>query len=102
MIIQASVKQSKIQATASNANSTSQPTVQSRQFETQPGFLFLTNSFTDEVVVVVVVVDEVVDEDEEEEEEEVAGVPFDVDAPKLTTLLGVTLLLPDNSVLCDF
>lgn len=42
--MQASVRQSKIQATASNGNSTSQLIVQSRQLFTQLAFLFGTTS----------------------------------------------------------
>lgn len=104
-MIQASVKQSKIQATASNANSTSQPTVQSKQFETQPGFLFLTNSFIDGTAVgevVVVAEEEEEDDDDEDDEAEAAGTPFDVDAPKLTALLGIVLLLLAATSFCDF
>lgn len=105
-MIQASVKQSKIQATASNANSTSQPTVQSKQFETQPGFLFLTNSFIDGAAVGEVVAEEEEeegeDDEDDEDEDEAAGTPFDVDAPKLTALLGIVLLLLAAASFCDF
>lgn len=41
VVMQASVRQSKMHATASSGNSISQPTEQSRHFETQDGFFLL-------------------------------------------------------------
>lgn len=84
-IMHASVKQSKIQATASSGNSMSQPTVQSIQFDGQFGFLLFVNSLGSCIVAF--------------------GLAFDVEAP---TFMpddddgpGCELCPDEPDILCD-
>jgi hypothetical protein len=93
VVMHASVRQSKIQATASRGNSISHPTEQSKHFDTQLGFFLLNLKSNAGVVNVVddevevdneeedVELDDDVDGDDDAAEEEDEGVAFDVDAP---------------------
>ena len=84
-VMHASVRQSKMHATASSGNSISHPTEQSRHFDTHDGFfLLLLLYFTLE--------DEEVDDDDDDDEDDAVGfeeelldakvtIPFEVDAP---------------------
>lgn len=67
-MIQASVKQSKMHATASSGNSISQPTEQSMQFDVQFSFLLDVNSVGTDVAAPL----------------DVEALDFDVDAPTFT------------------
>jgi hypothetical protein len=71
-VLHASVRQSKMHATASSGNSISHPTEQSKHFDTQFGFFLLTNLTS----ICWLAFDAVATLDDEALE-----VPFEVDAP---------------------
>jgi hypothetical protein len=86
--MQASVKQSNMQATASNGNSTSQPTEQSKHCDTQFGFFFWNFRSRVKLDELELELDDPADDvdgvDPEPDEDEVEGpekLPFEVDAP---------------------